>query len=180
TDRGRVVRVEDDEVEHRGLVERLVPLEERVVLRGDGHQRGPWLSRPRRALDQEVIVDVDQPGAPLGTLQSPSHAIEVVGDPGEHIYLSSTQVSLLPPPCDELTISDPSRSATRVRPPGRTRGSAPSSTNGRRSTWRAATVGSAAPSAETSVGWVDRRTVGCAMNADGFCSMRSRVSAPSR
>ena len=30
----------------------------------------------------------------------------------------STQVSLLPPPCDELTTSEPARSATRVRPPG--------------------------------------------------------------
>ena len=27
-------------------------------------------------------------------------------------------MSLLPPPCDELTTSDPLRSATRVRPPG--------------------------------------------------------------
>ena len=31
---------------------------------------------------------------------------------------ASTQVSLLPPPCDEFTTSDPLRSATRVRPPG--------------------------------------------------------------
>ena len=30
----------------------------------------------------------------------------------------STQVSLLPPPCDELTTSEPGRSAARVRPPG--------------------------------------------------------------
>ena len=30
----------------------------------------------------------------------------------------STQVSLLPPPCDELTTSEPLRSATRVSPPG--------------------------------------------------------------
>ena len=27
-------------------------------------------------------------------------------------------MSLLPPPCDELTTSEPLRSATRVRPPG--------------------------------------------------------------
>src|SRR3974390_351814 len=30
----------------------------------------------------------------------------------------STHVSLLPPPCDELTTSDPLRNATRVSPPG--------------------------------------------------------------
>ena len=29
-----------------------------------------------------------------------------------------THVSLLPPPCDELTTSEPLRNATRVRPPG--------------------------------------------------------------
>ena len=29
-----------------------------------------------------------------------------------------THVSLLPPPCDELTTSDPRRRATRVSPPG--------------------------------------------------------------
>ena len=33
----------------------------------------------------------------------------------------STQVSLLPPPCDEFTTSEPLRSATRVSPPGRRR-----------------------------------------------------------
>ena len=34
-------------------------------------------------------------------------------------YRLSTQVSLLPPPCDELTTSEPRRKATRVNPPGR-------------------------------------------------------------
>ena len=33
-------------------------------------------------------------------------------------HARSTQVSLLPPPCEEFTTSDPRRSATRVRPPG--------------------------------------------------------------
>ena len=32
--------------------------------------------------------------------------------------LFSTHVSLLPPPCDELTTNDPFRNATRVNPPG--------------------------------------------------------------
>ena len=31
---------------------------------------------------------------------------------------ASTHVSLVPPPCDEFTTSEPSRSATRVSPPG--------------------------------------------------------------
>ena len=33
---------------------------------------------------------------------------------------SSTQVSFEPPPCEELTMSEPLGSATRVRPPGST------------------------------------------------------------
>src|SRR5205823_535577 len=53
---------------------------------------------------------------------------------------ASTQVSFDPPPWLELTTSDPSGSATRVKPPGSTHTSSPSLTaNGRRSTCRGAT-----------------------------------------
>jgi hypothetical protein len=38
--------------------------------------------------------------------------------PGCSLKLPEIQVSLVPPPCDELTTSEPSFSATRVRPPG--------------------------------------------------------------
>lgn len=38
---------------------------------------------------------------------------------------ASTHVSLLPPPCEELTTSEPRLSATRVRPPGNTKTSSP-------------------------------------------------------
>ena len=54
------------------------------------------------------------------------------------IHRSSTQVSLVPPPCEELTTSDPSRSATRHSPPGTVTTSLPDSTYGRRSMWRGA------------------------------------------
>ena len=47
-----------------------------------------------------------------------------------------TQVSLEPPPWEELTTSEPRRSATRVSPPGRTVTFSPATTNGRRSMWR--------------------------------------------
>ncbi len=40
-------------------------------------------------------------------------------------FSASTQVSLLPPPWEELTTSEPRRSATRVRPPGSTKISSP-------------------------------------------------------
>ena len=43
---------------------------------------------------------------------------------------ASTHVSLPPPPCDELTTSEPRRMATRVSPPGLTLTSRPNSRNG--------------------------------------------------
>jgi hypothetical protein len=63
-------------------------------------------------------------------------------------------VSFEPPPCEELTTSEPRRSATRVKPPGRTQVLDPVTANGRRSTWR----GSMWPS--TRVGATDRLTQG--------------------
>ena len=54
-------------------------------------------------------------------------------------YFSSIQVSLVPPPWEDLTTSEPALSATRVSPPGVM--SIPyglTSTKGRRSTWRGA------------------------------------------
>ena len=71
--------------------------------------------------------------------------------------LFSTQVSLLPPPCDELTTSDPLRSATRVSPPGTIVTFSPDRMYGRRSTWR----GSIRPSMKQ--GARDSASVGCAM-----------------
>ena len=63
-------------------------------------------------------------------------------------------MSLVPPPCDELTISEPLGSATRVSPPGSTQVAAPVIANGRRSTWR----GSIRP--PVSVGQTDSATTG--------------------
>ncbi len=72
----------------------------------------------------------------------------------------TTQVSLDPPPCEELTTSSPSGSATRVSPPGSTHTRLPSLTaNGRRSTWR----GPKRPS--TKVGTVESWTTGWAIHA---------------
>src|SRR5687768_13558248 len=70
---------------------------------------------------------------------------------------SRIQVSLVPPPWDELTTSEPSFSATRVRPPGAICTSLPESTKGRRSMWRGAMP------ASTKVGELDRLRVGWAM-----------------
>src|SRR5688500_5336236 len=60
------------------------------------------------------------------------------GTDHRHLYSSpcKTQVSLEPPPCEELTTSDPLRNATRVRPPGVTVILSPHRMYGRRSMCR--------------------------------------------
>src|SRR5690606_16234298 len=81
----------------------------------------------------------------------------------------TTQVSLVPPPCEELTISEPAVMATRVRPHGTMRISLPpDSTKGRRSMWRGAMP------ASTKVGQVDSDNVGWAMYFSGAARMRRR------
>ena len=70
-------------------------------------------------------------------------------------------MSLVPPPCDELTTSEPSFSATRVSPPGAICTSLPERTNGRRSMWRGAMPLS------TKVGQVESASVGWAMKRFG-------------
>ncbi len=84
----------------------------------------------------------------------------------------TTQVSFEPPPCELLTTSWPSGSATRVSPPGSTQTSVPSLTaNGRRSAWRGRMPSS------TSVGMVDSCTTGCAIQPRGSARSR-RARAP--
>src|SRR5215471_12145815 len=65
-----------------------------------------------------------------------------------------TQVSLVPPPWDELTTREPSRSATRVNPPGTRLTDLPDNTYGLKSMCRGASP------ASTKVGQVDRESVG--------------------
>src|SRR5687768_10536468 len=76
-------------------------------------------------------------------------------------HRSSTHVSFVPPPCDEFTTSEPSLSATRVRPPGTKVTSRPDSTKGRRS------ICLGAMPASTKVGQADNAKVGCAMYFSG-------------
>src|SRR6187551_364049 len=98
-----------------------------------------------------------------------------------NIWYSSTegqssqtiQVSLLPPPCDELTTKDPLRRATRVKPPRVTYELSPLNTNGRRSRWRGST-----PSLH-SVGAVESETMGCATKLRGSAKTNSVQRASS-
>ena len=130
-----IVDVEREEVEDRGVVGGRVGLGEQFALAENREQRRPRLRVARRTLDQQMVVDVEQARAPFGSFQIASGPEKMTRDSPEH-QASSTQVSLLPPPCDEFTINEPSRSATRVSPPASTRGLAPSSTNGRKSMCR--------------------------------------------
>ena len=78
----------------------------------------------------------------------------------------------MPPPCEELTTSEPAFIATRVSPPGTMRISLPpDSTKGRRSMWRGAMP------ASTKVGQVDKASVGWAMYFSGAARMRRRNSS---
>ena len=74
-------------------------------------------------LAAHLLGDDQEPRDVLRPLEIAPHPVERVGDPGEDHGSrgASTQVSLLPPPWEELTTNEPGRSATRVRPPGKTR-----------------------------------------------------------
>ena len=95
---------------------------EHVLPRGLGQ-----IFREPLGLGREVFSHEQKPGDVFCSLQVPPHPIQRVGNAGEHqAFLSArTQVSLLPPPWEELTTYEPGLSATRVRPPGRTRTEAP-------------------------------------------------------
>ena len=114
-------------------------------------------------VEERVEVDVEEARDVLGALDVARRPVERFGDPAQHrraphLCHARTHVSLLPPPCDELTTSEPGRSAVRVRPPGTMRvASVPESTNGRRSTWQPRS------SPSTKVGCRERAIVGCAM-----------------
>ena len=78
--------------------------------------------RFRRAVRGQADADLEQACRVFGALEIAAQPVQVVGHAREHLLAtsthSSTHVSLLPPPCEELTTSDPRRRATRVRPPG--------------------------------------------------------------
>ena len=98
---------------------------EEVVLLEGIDDRLPMLAHRLVGLvlevQHELEVHIQDPGVVLGPFDVAAHPIERVGDPAQHAGVSSsstTHESLLPPPCDELTTSEPFRNATRVRPPG--------------------------------------------------------------
>jgi len=83
-------------------------------------------------VEHEVVIHVDEAGHVFGALDVARHPVDGIRNARKERFRvqdhagcsclsgARTQVSLLPPPCDEFTTSDPFRMATRVRPPGRT------------------------------------------------------------
>src|SRR5207253_2395007 len=99
-------------------------------------ERLPPELHPPRQVHREDGVDVDEPGGVLRPLQVAAEPVEIVGEARQHQAASSTsttQVSLLPPPWELLTTSEPLTSATRVSPPVVTYGSSRDRLNGLRS-----------------------------------------------
>ena len=98
--------------------------------RGDGSLPVVGLAAVGGRHCREPLCDIEDARKifrPLGIAGQPE---QIVGHARQHRRQSSTtQVSLVPPPCDELTTSEPAFSATRVSPPGTQRTlSAPHST----------------------------------------------------
>lgn len=74
-----------------------------------------------RHVQPELLADQQRARQILGALDVAREPEGAFGQAREQHHAtpgsSTTKVSLLPPPCEELTTSEPLRSATRVRPP---------------------------------------------------------------
>ncbi len=98
-----------------------VELAKSVLLAGHDDQRLPAQTVGLlRLLEQHVVIHVENARGVLGALDVARQPEQRFRDAREHLSSSPrrTQVSLLPPPCEEFTTSEPRCSATRVRPPG--------------------------------------------------------------
>src|SRR6185369_11861148 len=155
-DRAGVLLIEGEEADDRFLRRHAVAPREDVAVAGRVDERLPLLHRADRHVEDQVERHVHEARDVLRALDVAAHPVDRIGDAAQHCACvpipegggtvsiaasasassASTQVSLLPPPCEEFTTSEPSRNATRVRPPGSMFTSDPVSTYGRRSTWR--------------------------------------------
>ena len=169
-DRIRVIGIGDVKADHGALGRHLVAQEECILIGIDADDAVP--SCIQVAGMHRCARDLDQAGHVLDALhvtRQPHRAFRIAREQvaqarqhrgGENRNLchdASTHVSFAPPPCEELTTSDPLRSATRDRPPGSTHVSRPVTAKGRRSTCRASTP------AGHSVGETDRLMTGWLM-----------------
>jgi len=96
-----------------GPVERLGRSAEQGLAHG-------WHLSIENPFDRHGYCAISMPAASAGSHSLRSSAMSDArwGIGGSAIAPSTTQVSLLPPPCEEFTMSEPSGLATRVSPPG--------------------------------------------------------------
>jgi hypothetical protein len=126
-----VFRLENEELGHAAAGGLRVELGKQLLVTGALHDRLPVAGEGTvvevAEIEQELEVYIDEARRVFGAFDVAAHPVEAVGDATEHGYWSpeSTQVSLLPPPWEELTTSEPLRRATRVSPPGMMTGFSP-------------------------------------------------------
>src|SRR4030095_9500142 len=95
---------------------------EKRIIAGCADQRTPLFLVALRQIQTKPRVHVDEPCDVFRAFHVPAPPIQRISNTAQH---DSTHVSLLPPPCEELTTRDPFFNATRVRPPGNTKMSFP-------------------------------------------------------
>ena len=103
----------------------LMQREELLLVPGGLHNGQPVFGQPLLVeipqVEEQLQVHVHDAGDVLRRVQC--NGTSSRGELATRLNMSfvlrtSTQVSLLPPPCDEFTTSEPLRRATRVSPPG--------------------------------------------------------------
>src|ERR1019366_67381 len=132
-----ILRIEGEKAHHAGLRGCAVAFEKGSAVAGGVHDGLPLIGEVLRQVEHQIVIDVEEAGDVFGAFDVAAEPVDGVGDPAEQGYgvchgyccwpppgvgegAARTQVSLLPPPCEELTTSEPLRMATRVRPPGST------------------------------------------------------------
>ena len=136
-DRTGILRVESQEAHHVLAGGAAVAFQKHRAVAGDVHDRLPLAGEFLRQIERQVVVNVQKSNHIFGAFDVAAQPVYGIGHPAQkgisvrHDYCcwpplpaaagaSSTHVSLLPPPCEELTTSEPLRMATRVSPPGST------------------------------------------------------------
>ena len=92
------------------------------------NQGQPGFGAAGRAVEGHRFAHLHKAGDVFGPLHIAVDPIKGVGDAAQHGCSLTIQVSLQPPPWEELTTREPRRRATRVRPPGLTQAPLPRST----------------------------------------------------
>src|ERR1700722_7334927 len=124
-DGNRAQAVEDQLARHGFQI--AVPLHACRVAKRSHHALPARLGTRVAGIKHQAHGYVELTDGVLRPLQVAAHPVETVANTRKHgstlpnsvyAYYSSPHVSLLPPPCEELTTRDPLSRATRVSPPG--------------------------------------------------------------